>query len=539
VEKFNSNYLLSLEVVDSAGGRALASAAEEAAGDSEVLPAVRRLSDWLRDYLGEEVAQISADGVQAEKVATPSLRAVELYSRGARTMLLGRVSEAEVLFRQAVEETPEFASANLFVFWALFNQGKGASAEARSFLEQAMELAGSASERERYFIEGSYHDFFARDYEKACTSYGTLAGLFPDHYWAAGNAAAVCGGKLGYRDDYVRYVVQAAAQRPEWSARATTALSLLEGDFDRARSHAERLGGMASELFAAEEYFHKGLLPDVLSELQRVQRALVPADAHVQEQLTWKLAKFYLALGQLQKAKALAWDHFYPGLFQGWCAFLEDDRAAFTRYTDDFRDSLRGVLPDPTERLIYMLRWNTWSYEIMPPVAVLAPLYDPGSAVEIVSSVQEPPFEFLELPAFKAKMQLARGKQLLDHGHPAEGIMLLESGAAWFRDYGDWRTFPHYFLGAELLATALSRQGDLQAAYRVLEDASGQRKLVNSNTAPQHQKIQARLALLARELGHVAEAQVLEAELREALSLADPDHPILVHMAPPDSSPSN
>ena len=64
----------------------------------------------------------------------------------------------------------------------------------------------------------------------------------------------------------------------------------------------------------------------------------------------------------------------------------------------------------------------------------------------------------------------------------------------------------------------------------MLEDAAGQRNLVNSFSAPLHQKIQARLALLARELGKTAEAEAIEAELAEALSFADQDHPILVQI---------
>jgi tetratricopeptide (TPR) repeat protein len=546
VEKFDSNYLLSLELVDPADGRTVASAAEEAAGDSEVLPAVRRLGDWLRENLGEELARISLDDEQLEEVTTPSLRALELYSRGMQVMYLYRWAEAEALFRQAVVEDPGFASANLLVFWALYNQSKGSEEEAQSFLKRAMKLVGSASEQERYFIEGTYYGLLERNYEKACGSYKTLAELFPDHYWAAGNAVGACGDKLGHREEYVRYIVQAAELRVDALFDAAQALTLIVGDFDRARPYVKRLRGLIAdggvpgwksksglvafaEFFAAEEFLDKGLLPDVVSELQRVELALGSMDASLRQPITWKLTDFYLALGQFQKARALDIEVWSPGALPSVLAFLAGDQAAFRETLEDFRAEFREGWPDPTKRLVFLLRWNMHGFDGF-PLDVLVPLYDPDSAVAMASPAGEPSPEFLSWPKFEAKLQMARGKQMLNQGQPDEAITLLKSSVRWFRDYGGWEIFEIYFLGAELLAVALTGQGDLEEACQVLEEAAGQRNMVNSFTAPQHQKIQARRALLARELGRTAEAEAIEAELAEALRLADPDHPILVQI---------
>jgi tetratricopeptide (TPR) repeat protein len=525
----------------------VASTEEEATGDSEVLPAVHDLGDWLRKYLGEELAQINLNDEQLERVTTPSLRALELYSTGMQFMLLGRSAEAEALFRQAVVEDPEFASANLFVFWALENQGRGFEKEALSFLKRAMELVDSTSEQERYFIEATYYDLLERDYQKACGSYKTLAELFPDHFFAAGNAANVCGGKLGHREDHVRFLIQAAEHRPFWASYAAAALTLLEGDFDRARPFVGRLrgiiadGGMPesesggwqvafTELFSAEEYLDKGLLPEAVSELQRVELALGSMDPSWQSWVAWRLSHFYLALGQIKKAEALDQGSWYTGMFQAWTAFLVSDRSAFWEQIEKLRTNLRDELPDPTGRLIELLSWNTgWTMDWF-PLDVLVPLYDPESAVATALTAGEPSPEFLSLPVLKAKLHLARGRQKLIEGHPDEGIVLLSDGVAWFRDNGLQASFSYYFLGVEFLAVALVEQGDLQAAYLVLEDAAGQRKLVNSFTVPQHQKIQARRALLARELGRTAEAESIEAELAEALRFADEDHPILIQI---------
>jgi tetratricopeptide (TPR) repeat protein len=546
VENFDSSYLLSIEVLDPADGRSVASAAEEAAGNSAVLPAVHRLSDWLREHLGEELAQISFDEEQLEQAMTPSLRALELYSKGMQIMHPRKATEAEALFRRAVEEDPEFASANLFVFWTLANQGKDHEEEAQSFLKRAMELADSTSEQERLFIEGTYFQLFERDYEKGCGSWKTLAQLFPDHYWAAGNAMVFCGSTLGHREEWVRFAVQTADLRDWDIISAAAGFAFLEGDFDRARPYVERARGIIAdeempeskigawavsftEFFPAEEFLDKGLLTDVMSELQRVELALGSMDADYWRGWgAWKLKHFYLALGQIQKAEALNQRYGGEGS-RAWSAFLMGDQAAFQEHVEEFHVNVRRNKPDPTERLIWLLSWNMqWTMRF--PLDALVPLYDPESAVALASATGEPAPVFLSTPKFEAKLQLAQGKQLLNQGQPDEAITLLRNSVAWFRDHGIWLTFSYYFLSAELLAVALAEQGDLEAAYRELEEAAGQRKLVNSFTTPQHQKIQARQALLARELGRTAEAEAIEAELAKALVFADPDHPILVQI---------
>jgi tetratricopeptide (TPR) repeat protein len=545
VEKFDSSYLFSLELVDPADGRVVASVEEQAAGQAKVLPAIHRLGNWLRENLGEELAQVNRSNEEFEKVTTPSLRALELYSRGMQVMYLYKWTEAETLFRQAVDADPEFASANLLVFWALANQKKGSGEEAQSFLDRAMELADSASESERLFIQATYYDLFERNYEKACGSYKALAELFPDHYWAAWNAIGVCYEKLGYREDYVRYSVQGAELRVDTVLDVATAFTLVEGDFVRARPYVERLRGVIAdrgipgwksmawpvvftELFAAEEFLDKGMLQDVMRELKRVELLQETMDASFQYHSTHALVSFYLALGQFQKAQVLAHEVEFPDMFPAWFAFLAGDQAAFQRHIENFSADFMEETPDPTERLLFLLSLNL--RYVRPPLDVLAPMYDPNSATAIASLTGEPSREFLSWPKLEAKLQIVGGKQLLDQSQAGEAIAPLKNGVRWFRNRGGWQTFPYYFLGTELLAAALVEQGDLQAAYRVLEDAVKQRNMVNSLSTPLHQRVQARLALLARELGRTAEAELIEAALAETLKFADEDHPILIQI---------
>jgi tetratricopeptide (TPR) repeat protein len=550
VEIVDSSYLLSLEVVDSSDLRTVASSAETVTGDSGVLPAVHRLSAWLRAQLGEELARTSLDGTQLEPVTTPSLRALELYSRGMQFMYLYKWTEAETLFRQAVKEDPEFASATLFVFWALNNQGKGFEAEAQAYLERAVELAGSASEQERIFIEGTYYGLAERNHVKACESFKILAELYPDHYWAAGNAAAACGNSLGYRDDYVDYIVQAAELRTDAQLGAAQSLTYLARDFDRARPYVERLGEIVAsggvpgwrsmattvafrQFFTAEELLANGLLPEVTSELQRIESALESMSPSQRPFTTFRLIHFYLSLGQFSKVRTLGQEKSTTGQLACWMAFLEGEQAVFAERVEDFHTRQQELIPDPSARLVRLLGWNMRGFTNGTQLDVLAPLFDPDAVDALTSSAEgqtQARYYFLSWPKFEAKLQLARGKHLLNQGRTEEAIALFRSGVSWFGEYGDWATYSYYFLGVELLAAALSEKGESLAAYSWLSQAADQRRLVNSFSAPLHQRVQAQQALLARELGRIAEAEAIEAELAAILGLADHDHPILVQI---------
>ncbi|MGH9531323.1 MAG: hypothetical protein ACRD2Q_02960, partial [Terriglobales bacterium] len=82
VEKLDTTYVLSASLVNPTDGVTAASFSEEAAGQKEVVPALRRLSSRVRRTLGEELSVIRQSEQKLEKVTTPSARALRLYSQG-------------------------------------------------------------------------------------------------------------------------------------------------------------------------------------------------------------------------------------------------------------------------------------------------------------------------------------------------------------------------------------------------------------------------------------------------------------------------
>jgi DNA-binding winged helix-turn-helix (wHTH) protein len=182
IDKVGSRFLLGADLVDPGSGEIVASRAEEAATTDDVLPAMRRLSSWLRATLGEKLAAIPP-GRELERVTTPSLRALQLYTQAERLVRLDRRTAAAELLKQCIAEDPSFASAHILLAWSLPRQEgpEGYLPAAR----RTVELAGGASERERYFILGSYYTMLG-ELEKSIPPYEALRAIDPEHYWGIG-----------------------------------------------------------------------------------------------------------------------------------------------------------------------------------------------------------------------------------------------------------------------------------------------------------------------------------------------------------------
>ena len=240
VDKLDTTYALSAVLVEPATGRTVASVREEAAGDSEFLPAVHRLSNRVRARLGEALADIERSARALEKVTTPSLSALQLFSEADALIAQGKSDVAEGLLRQAVAEDPDFASGYMHLAWTIRNQQKPAT-EYLPPAERAVALAERVSERERYFILGSYHHMLGQD-EQAVTAYEALLQLYPDHYWGTNNLAAL------NPEAAARWRVRAADLRPtHFSATISAARALVViRDVAAAEPYIERARALAS-----------------------------------------------------------------------------------------------------------------------------------------------------------------------------------------------------------------------------------------------------------------------------------------------------
>ena len=118
------------------------------------------------------------------------------------------------------------------------------------------------------------------------------------------------------------------------------------------------------------------------------------------------------------------------------------------------------------------------------------------------------------------------------------GTQLLHDGLIEQRNHA----YPSYFFGADSLARAYEKTGNVSAAIEVLESASANRIRVYGpaamSSATLWMRDQMDLAGLYRRLDRVQDAVRIEDELRKLLAYADPDYPMLLELRRLQSSPS-
>jgi hypothetical protein len=179
-ERIGAALQLTAWETEAASGRMLGSDSETVQTLEDTGMAVRRLAAGIRRAAGQRHAGSREEFERVEKVTTPSLKACQLYSQAYREGDGNHWALAEQMARAALAEDPEFASAHLWLYYALNNQNK-AGPEALSHLEQAVAFSGSATERERAFILTVQRNQNTTDEEKIVNWRRMLAG-YPDHF---------------------------------------------------------------------------------------------------------------------------------------------------------------------------------------------------------------------------------------------------------------------------------------------------------------------------------------------------------------------
>jgi tetratricopeptide (TPR) repeat protein len=153
IERLDSRYRLSVRIVDPFSNFPDRSRTMIVEGEAEILDATHQLANWLRRNMGEALAEIEVDSEPLQKVTTPSLKALRLFSLQDRLQREGRNDAAIGLLRAAIAEDPEFATAYAWLAWALKNSGRPPE-EFLDCIQKAADLSPGVSEWERYYIFG-------------------------------------------------------------------------------------------------------------------------------------------------------------------------------------------------------------------------------------------------------------------------------------------------------------------------------------------------------------------------------------------------
>ncbi|MDQ5858521.1 MAG: tetratricopeptide repeat protein [Acidobacteriota bacterium] len=523
VEKLDTTYVLSAALVNPSNGVTVVSFSEEAVGQREVVPAIRRLSNRVRETLGEELISIPQSEHKLERVTSPSLRALKLFTQADAVIAFENNALAEELLRQAVVEDPEFASGYMHLAYAIANQGRPRE-EWLPYAQKALELSERASERERYFILGSYYQMAGQP-QKAMAVYETLLRVYPDHFWANANKRVRLYRQGRYREaarqqvheaqlrpNSFRINLHAAGELIRWGSHPFEAQPYVQGALqlassEAARDHARDLAWL--ELYSAREHWLEGDLEKALQEATRLSQQLRSRSGPERDLLAYNLRQFYFTLGKLKAAEELSQD---PDARVA-IAFARDNHQAL-------HDCLRQALGSGEEAV--------GPFEMILSARLgMVPEAEKALAIIENRDFTAPWRTDIEKKHLTEGIRkVARGELGLARGRTAEAIRVLEEGFNLIPPHG----FTTYFLAAESLAQAYEQQGDLGQAVDVLRKAGEEKRRAvyfGGLSTLLWMRIQLRLADLYRNQGREGQAQEIEAELSQLLAYADPDHAIL------------
>jgi Tfp pilus assembly protein PilF len=166
IASLGKQYVLELRAVNCHTGDTMAREEATADGKEQVLNALSRSAGKMREKLGESIVTAERFDTPLEQVTTPSLDALQAYSRG-RVSMMGKSDFTAAIpqLEQAVRLDSKFALAYSALATCYYDLGE--SGKAAEFAKKAYDLRDRVSERERLTIESRYHLFATGNLEKA------------------------------------------------------------------------------------------------------------------------------------------------------------------------------------------------------------------------------------------------------------------------------------------------------------------------------------------------------------------------------------
>lgn len=165
ISSLGSNYVITLEAMNSQTGDVVAREQVEAERKEQVLKALGSAASSLREKLGESLPTIKRFDAPIEQATTSSLEALKSYSLGYEQQSRARYLEAIPFYRRAIEMDPNFALAHTQLAVAYDNSRQPEMAA--EYAAKAFELRARVSEREKLYISWRYYSGTTRELDKA------------------------------------------------------------------------------------------------------------------------------------------------------------------------------------------------------------------------------------------------------------------------------------------------------------------------------------------------------------------------------------
>jgi serine/threonine protein kinase/tetratricopeptide (TPR) repeat protein len=306
IAALGNQYVLGLHATNCATGDILADEQAQATRKEDVLTTLGEIATRFRTRLGESLATVEKHSMPLEDVTTPSLEALQAYSAGWSTAIIGSPARAVPLFQRAIAIDPDFAMAHAFLG---FRYGVlGESALARQSLLKAYQLRHRASDTERFYIETLYDRDFTGNLERERRTLETWAVSYPRDARPHNLQGGLALSSTGQHELAIAETEKAIALDPDltpaYSSKAFNQLMLnrLDDASLTARLALER--GLDSDTLVQTRYF-VAFLTGNENELRRISTAARQSPA-TEDIISHVEALALARSGRLQDARRMA-----------------------------------------------------------------------------------------------------------------------------------------------------------------------------------------------------------------------------------------
>ena len=177
IAPLGSQYVVTLQARSCRTGEILDEEQVQAARKEDVLSVLSQIASRFRNRVGESLTTIQEHNTPLAEATTPSLEALEAYSAGWKLHTSNGAMAALPLLKRAVEIDPNFAlaEATLGREYADLDESD-LSAEHTT---KAWQLRDHASDREKFYITGTYEGLATGNLEKARQNDEAWAQTYP------------------------------------------------------------------------------------------------------------------------------------------------------------------------------------------------------------------------------------------------------------------------------------------------------------------------------------------------------------------------
>jgi DNA-binding winged helix-turn-helix (wHTH) protein/tetratricopeptide (TPR) repeat protein len=418
-----NRYQLALEVLNASSGEVLAEERVQASGKDEILNALDRSNEHLREKLGESLSSIRQFDKPLAEATTSSLEALQLYTLGTEKRSEGELA-AIPFFERAIQLDPDFALAHASLGTVYLNVEQLPLAEEHE--KRAMTLSDRVSEREKFYITAHYYLLIGKR-EKVVETYEAYARLYPQDVLPQANLANEYN-ILGEYDKALDHALMALQIAPDSvgalqiAATAYAALDRLE-DAKVSLHQALKLAPDGSELHL--QLSNIAIVQGDIASREREDAALRATPGGTLE-LLYRDASLAACRGRLRESEDL-----YEQASQLALKLGLKDNASFAMGLRAVYEAYLGQPSRARESAKAALRLSQMSDTIEPVAVALAVANDNHQAETLIDGLAKRRPDDTTIQFVYAPMIHATG--LVRQGDPEQAVRILSSGIAYDR----------------------------------------------------------------------------------------------------------